>query len=76
MELTVMHAEQKALANDVSASAVTIAYHGDRMIRLAPVSCPYCHRVPQARDVEPLGDDAVRWICDGRHRNLLTIEKR
>ena len=71
-----MHTEQKALANDVSARAVTVADDGDRTIRLAPLSCPYCHHVLQARDVEPLGDDVVRWICPGCHRDLLTIEKR
>jgi hypothetical protein len=75
-ELTVMHTEQKALADDVSARAVTVAYHGDRMIRLTPLSCPACQHALQARDVEPLGDDDVRCICPGCHRDLLTIEKR
>jgi hypothetical protein len=76
MELTVMHTEQKALANDLSARAVTVAYHGDRMIRLAPLLCPTCHHALQARDVEPLGDDVVRCICPGCHRDILTSEMR
>jgi hypothetical protein len=59
-----------------SNAPTSIAYAGTRAIRLAPLSCPYCHHEFRAVDVEPLGADEVRLVCPGCHTDILSIERR
>jgi hypothetical protein len=52
----------------------TIAYHGDRMIKLARLACPYCLHGLHAHDVEVIGDD-LRIVCASCHRDVVAIER-
>ena len=48
---------------------------GDRAIRLAPLTCPYCQHGLRAADIESLDADAFRLICPACYRDLFTIER-
>jgi hypothetical protein len=57
----------------VSQPQASFADSGGLDVRLAAgVYCPHCLRPLRASDVR-VADDEVRLICDGCHRDVLTI---
>lgn len=50
------------------------AHINDRVVRVAPLLCPYCSRLVQAHDFEE-NDDGVRLICANCHADLITTER-